>query len=86
MNKIELYDIITLANNEEYTVLEIVDKFEKRYLLLSPVDENEEPNFDIIKIVEEINENNKITIKEVIDESIIVDLSERFLNKLEENN
>lgn len=86
MNKIELYDIITLANNEEYTVLEIVDKFEKRYLLLSPVDENEEPNFDIIKIVEEINENNKTTIKEVIDESIIVDLSERFLNKLEENN
>jgi len=86
MNKIELYDIITLANNEEYTVLEVVEKFDKKYLLLSPVDENEEPNFDIIKIVEEIKENNKTLIKEVTDESIIVELSEKFLNKLEEQN
>lgn len=86
MNKIELYDILTLNNNEEYTVLEIIDKIDKRYLLIAPIDENEEPNFDNIKIVEEIKENNKTLIKEVTDESIIVELSEKFLNKLEEQN
>jgi len=86
MNKIELYDILTLNNNEEYTVLEIIDKIDKRYLLIAPIDENEEPNFDDIKIVEEITENNKLVINEVIDENIIVELSEKFITKLEEEN
>lgn len=86
MNKIELYDILTLNNNEEYTVLEIIDKTDKRYLLIAPIDENEEPNFDDIKIVEEITENNKLVINEVTDENIIVELSEKFITKLEEEN
>ena len=86
MNKIELYDILTLNNNEEYTVLEIIDKLEKRYLLIAPVDENEEPNFDNIKIVEELKENDKLVINEVTDENIIVELSEKFITKLEEQN
>ena len=86
MNKIELYDILTLNNNEEYTVLEIIDKIEKRYLLIAPIDENEEPNFDNLKIVEEITENDKLVINEVIDENIIVELSEKFITKLEEQN
>ena len=86
MNKIELYDILTLNNNEEYTVLEIIDKTDKRYLLIAPIDENEEPNFDDIKIVEEITENNKLVINEVTDENIIVELSEKFITKLEEQN
>lgn len=86
MNKIELYDILTLNNNEEYTVLEIIDKIEKRYLLIAPIDENEEPNFDDLKIVEEIIENEKLIINEVTDENVIVELSEKFISKLEEQN
>ena len=86
MNKIELYDILTLNNNEEYTVLEIIDKIEKRYLLIAPIDENEEPNFDDLKIVEEIIENEKLIINEVTDENVIVELSEKFITKLEEQN
>jgi len=86
MNKIELYDILTLNNNEEYTVLEIIDKIDKRYLLIAPIDENEEPNFDNIKIVEEIKENEKLVINEITDENIIVELSEKFITKLEEQN
>ena len=84
MNKIELYDILTLNNNEEYTVLEITEKNDKRYLLLSPVDEAEEPNFEIVKIVEEVKEFDKIIVKEVVDEALIIELSEKFLKKLEE--
>ena len=82
MNKIELYDILTLANNEKYTVLEITEKLDKRYFLLSPIDDDEEPNFEVIKIVEEIKEENKVTLKEVDDKSLLSELSEKFLNNL----
>ena len=39
MKKIELYDIITLEDNTEYTVLKILQEENKKYCLLAPVDE-----------------------------------------------
>ena len=83
MNKIELYDILTLNNNEEYTVLEIIEKQTKKYLLISPINEKEEPNLDILKIVEETIENGKLMIKEINDEQLILELGEQFVTKLD---
>ena len=52
MKEIELYDIITLEDDTEYTVLKMIDKNEKKYCLLATVDEEEEPDMENIKIFE----------------------------------
>ena len=49
MKKIELYDIITLEDNTEYTILKMLSESNKNYCLLAPVDEDEEPNSVIKK-------------------------------------
>ena len=84
MKEIELYDIITLDNQEEYTVVKILKENEKKYFLLAPVDEEEEPDFENIKIVEEKIENNEIIIEEIDDENLLKDLSNKFLTLLRE--
>lgn len=83
MKKIELYDIITLEDNTEYTVLKMLLEEKKRYLLLAPVDEEEEPDMEAIKIVELKEENTK-TIIEEIDEELNKKLAKKFLNLLRE--
>ncbi len=82
MNPIEVYDIITLNNKEEYTVIKILNESGKKYYLLSKVNEEEEPDLENIKIVEEITENGKIKLKEVKDEEHLKKLSIQFLNSL----
>ena len=54
MKEIELYDIITLDNDEEYTVVKEIKEKDKTYYLLVPVDEEEEPDVENIRIVEKI--------------------------------
>lgn len=83
MKKIELYDIITLEDNTEYTVLKILLEENKQYILLAPVDEDEEPDMEAIKIVELKEENTK-TIIEEIDEELNKKLAKKFLNLLRE--
>ena len=48
MKEIELYDIITLENDEEYTVVKEIKEKDKTYYLLVPVDEEEEPDVENI--------------------------------------
>lgn len=84
MKQIELYDIITLEDETEYTVIKILENQGKTYLLLAPVDEEEEPNMEEIKIVEEVIENNKIMIQEEEDEERLKELSKLFLSSIRE--
>ena len=83
MREIELYDIITLEDNTEYTVLKIIDKGEKKYCLLAPVDEDENPDMENIKIVELIKENNDTIIEDIEDE-LSQKLAKEFLKLLRE--
>ena len=85
MKNIELYDIITLDNDEEYTVLKILNEGGKEYLLLAWVDEEEEPDMEKIKIVEKVIENDKIIMEEVEDETLLKKLSKDFLTSLRES-
>ena len=85
MKEIELYDIITLENNEEYTVLKILKENNKKYYLLAWVDEDEEPDMENIKIVEEKIKNDKIEIEEIEDEQLSKRLSKEFLSALRES-
>ena len=83
MKKIELYDIITLEDNTEYTILKMLSEGNKNYCLLAPVDEDEEPNMEELKIVELKKENDK-TIVEELDEELNQSLAKKFLNLLRE--
>lgn len=89
MKEIELYDIITLEDNTEYTILKMLSEGNKNYCLLAPVDEDEEPNMEELKIVELKKENGK-TIVEELDKELNQSLAKKFLNLLregiEENN
>ena len=84
MNKIEQYDIITLDNNDEYTVIKIVKENDKKYYLLAWIDENEKPDMENIKIVEEIIEDGKLKMEEIEDEQLANKLSKKFLSALRE--
>ena len=82
MKEIEIYDIITLDNNEEYTVIKKINEQEKKYLLLAPVDEDENPDVESIKIVEQKNENNILKIVDVKNNDTLKRLSTTFLSEL----
>lgn len=84
MKEIELYDIITLADQTEYTVLKKLKNHDKEYFLLASVDEEEEPDMENIKIVEVIKEDDKIIVQEEEDEDRLKEFSKLFLNSLRE--
>ena len=79
MSEIEVYDILTLEDNEEYSVLKKIKENNKTYLLLAPVDKEEVPNFDELKIVEEVIENQEVIVEDVTDDELLKSLSTKFL-------
>ena len=83
MKKIELYDIITLEDNTEYTVLKMLLEENRKYCLLAPVDEEEDPDVEHIKIVELKEENNKPIIRETSEETT-KKMARKFLDALRE--
>lgn len=83
MKKIELYDIITLEDNTEYTVLKMLLEENRKYCLLAPVDEEEDPDVEHIKIVELKEKNNKTVIEETTEETT-KKMARKFLNSLRE--
>lgn len=85
MSNLELYDIITIDNNSEYTILKIANLNNKKYYLLAPVDQNEEMDVERVKIVEEIIIDEKIKIQEVIEEKTLKELSKIFLSMVRED-
>ena len=82
MKELELYDIITLDDNTEYTILQKLDYQGKKYCLIAPIDMQEEPNLENMRIVEEHQENDKILIEEETDEEYLKELSNKFLELL----
>lgn len=84
MSEIELYDILTLEDGSEYTVLNILEQDSKKYYLLSPINEEEEPDFENLKIVQEIIDSGVKRLKEEEDEETLTKLSAKFLSLLEE--
>ena len=85
MKEIELYDIISLKNGKDYTVLRMIEEEGKMYFLLAGVDENENPDINDIRIVEEIIKNGKKMIKEIEDENLLKELGELFSSALDED-
>ncbi len=83
MKKIELYDIITLEDDVEYTVLKMLTKNNKDYCLLAPVDQEEEPDMENLKIVELISSNEETRVEEP-EEEITQKLAKDFLKLLRE--
>lgn len=83
MKEIELYDIISLKNGKDYTVLRMIEEEGKMYFLLAGVDENENPDINDIRIVEEIIKNGKKMIKEIEDENLLKELGELFSSALD---
>ena len=84
MKTIELYDIITLDNDEEYTVIKIFNENGKKYYLIAPVDDEEEPDVENIKIVKALEKNGEIEIEEIEDEKLLKRLAKEFFNSLRE--
>lgn len=80
MKKIELYDILSLSDDKEYTVLRIMELNDKTYYLLSEIDKEENPNLEKMKIVENID-NKKLV--EVNDKKLLSELTELFASALE---
>lgn len=79
----ELYDIITLDNDNRYTIIEKTVDDNKSYLLLSLLNEVDEPLADELVIVEEVSNGEKTFVKDVTDKKTIEKLSKKFVNSLE---
>lgn len=84
MKEIEIYDILTLEDDKEYTVIKKIEENNKTYYLIAPIDESETPNLEEIKIMEEVKENSKIYLDEIEDEKILEKISRQFLSSLKE--
>ncbi len=84
MKGIELYDILTLDNNEQYTITAKLEKNNKIYLMLVGIDEEENPIPEKSKIVEFVISN--FTIKEIEDKDelklITLELSKDTIKEL----
>ena len=85
MEPIELYDIITLEDGEEYTAIKILTEGNNKYLLLAWTNEDENIDLEKIRIVKEIKKNDKILIEEVDDEGLLKKLSKTFLESLKDD-
>ena len=85
MKELELYDIITIDNDKEYTILKNTNFNDRKYYLIAPVNKEEEIDAENIKIVEEIKKEGKIMIQEVINEETLKALSKIFLNSIKED-
>lgn len=86
MKELELYDIITLDDESEYTILQMMIFEGRKYYLIAPVDKEEEPNLQKIKMVEEKKINNQIVIEEETNEKTIQKLSVMFLQQIQKEN
>ena len=85
MKELELYDIITLNNDSEYTILKMTEYLGKKYYLIAPVDKEENPDMENIKIVEEIKREGLIMIEEETKAANLEALSKIFLEQFTED-
>lgn len=79
------YEIIALANGKKYTIAEILDYNEKRYLYLIGIDEEEEllDEYRIVKVIKDANQ--KSGIEDISDEVELAEIKEIMLPLVELN-
>ncbi len=86
MKELELYNILTLGNDEKYTIVSKTTKDNKEYAMLVMVDDDENPIPEKVKIVEVID--NGTSVKEVDDkktlELVALELTKNALDELDE--
>lgn len=82
MKELELYDIITLDDNSEYAILQIITYEGRKYYLIAPVDKEEKTDLQNIRIVEEKKVNDRILLEEETNEEMIQKISNMFLEQL----
>lgn len=80
MSKLELYDILTLEDNVEYTILRIIELNNRTYYLLAEIDEEDIPEFDKMRIMEHSSSNK---LREISDAKLLNELKQLFASALE---
>lgn len=78
---IELYDILTLENNKNYTVVKYLPYNEEEYYFLIEVDEAEEI-LDEQMIVKKVVIDGEIGVAPIEDEEEFKEIKEMFINML----
>ena len=83
--KLEINKIITLGNNEEYLVVDAVEKDGKDYYYIAEVNEDKTDIKDNYKIVEAKYKDGKTLIDEVLGEDNLKTLLPLFVEKNKES-
>jgi len=73
-------DVITFEDNNEYVILDIIDYKSEKYLYCVSIDKDEMPTNEF-KYFKGIEENNEFYVEEVLDKNLLNDIISIFKNK-----
>lgn len=74
--------IITLANNEEYMILNATNYDSRTYYLMMGLDNNKNIISNKVGIFETREENNKLYLRQVKDSELMIKLTDVFKNEI----
>lgn len=74
--------IITLANNEEYMILNATNYDSRTYYLMMGLDNNKNIISNKVGIFETREENNKLYLRQVKDRELMIKLTDVFKNEI----
>lgn len=74
--------IITLANNEEYMILNATNYDGRTYYLMMGLDNNKNIISNKVGIFETREENNKLYLRQVKDSKLMIKLTDVFKNEI----
>lgn len=74
--------IITLANNEEYMILNATNYDSRTYYLMMGLDSNKNIISNKVGIFETREENNKLYLRQVKDSELMIKLTDVFKNEI----
>ena len=74
--------IVTLANNEEYMILNATNYDSRTYYLMMGLDSNKNIISNKVGIFETREENNKLYLRQVKDSELMIKLTDVFKNEI----
>ncbi len=80
--KLEINKIVTLGNNEEYLIIDMIEKDGKEYYYVAQVNEDESGIEDNYKIVCATYKDDEIYLDEVLGEDKLKSILPMFVNDL----
>ncbi len=80
MRPMELYDILTLENNKEYTIANMVDYKDSTYLYLIEIDENEDIIENTQTIVRRIIKDGEEAVEKVTNNEEYKEVAKLFFD------